>query len=58
MTRCNKLLAHLTYDRVAFERAGKMVWIKPLEKAAYMLAEWEAFLRALPSDRRSSFQQP
>jgi hypothetical protein len=56
--RCNELLADLTYERVAFEREAKMVWKGILEKAAYVVAEWEAFLRGLPSDRRARFQRP
>lgn len=56
MGRCNKLLAHLTYERVDFERDAKMVWKGIPEKAAYLINKWQAFVRALPADRRAWFQ--
>jgi hypothetical protein len=52
--RCHKLLAHLTYDRVAYAASGSMTWDLE-DKIDHLRAEWRAFLAALPPARRGWF---
>jgi len=52
--RCNKLLAHLTYSRVEYDRRGEMSW-KLDDKLVLVRETWYAFLNALPQERRQWF---
>lgn len=52
--RCNKLLAHLTYERIAYKGSNDMVW--NLEgKIQHISREWASFLEAMPDRRRAWF---
>ena len=55
--RCNRLLAHLTYERVSFEDEDKMVW-KIQDKIPHIRTEWRWFLNALSLECRSWFRWP
>lgn len=57
--RCNKLLHHPTYDRVAYEQGGELVWKRSFrDQAVHLLSEWNAFLGALPPHRQAWFNVP
>jgi len=53
-TRCNKLLAHLTYSRIDFKRRNDMTW-QLTDKLRHIRRTWELFLRSLPAERRAWF---
>ena len=53
--RCNKLLVHLTYERVSYKADGKMRWSFG-DKVAHLEQEWQAFISALPPERRAWFK--
>ena len=52
--RCNKLLAHLTYDRVRYEDQNNMAW-ELEEKIQHIRGEWASFMHSLPDERRAWF---
>ncbi len=53
------LLNHPTYERVEYEKAGRMMWKGSFQKrAAHMEREWKAFLTSLPPERRAWFSTP
>jgi hypothetical protein len=54
-TRCNKLLAHLTYSRVEYARKGEMDWAVD-EQMQHLRGRWNQFLEQLPPERRGWFQ--
>ena len=57
--RCNKLLHHPTYERVAYERDGGLIWRRNFRhQAEYLLNDWKAFLDSLPPERRAWFNVP
>jgi hypothetical protein len=46
--RCNKLLSHLTYDRVTYAKNDELKWKRSFrDQAAHLLSEWDSFLASL-----------
>ena len=53
--RLNRSLAHLAYDRAAYETTGKDWDFKPI--FCEITAAWNAFLAALPDERKEWFDE-
>jgi hypothetical protein len=58
IARCNKLLAHLSYDRVEYKNNNLMDWKQFHDKVDHIRNEWKRFLDALPPERRAWFRRP
>ena len=57
--RCNKLLAHLTYERVEYEKSGELKWKRDfISQTKHIQDEWRAFLAALTAERKAWFRSP
>jgi hypothetical protein len=56
--RCNKLLAHITSDRLQYLKDGTIEWSGLTEKHRHIRTEWNAFLQSLPPERLNWFTHP
>lgn len=52
--RRNKLLAHLTYERIQYRKDNKMAW--SFQEHVFIRKDWESFLVSLPPARKAWFR--
>jgi hypothetical protein len=55
-TKCNKLFAHLTYDRTAYRITDEHHWFDIPDKVEDMEGEITSFLQSLTTERRAWFE--